>query len=345
MATEPVRYTKLPGRGLRRGDYAGAAFFAFSATRSRLWLGPDHLLGVDHTLASEQYRRFYFRDIEAFVIRRTAARQIWNWVLVVLMAISAGPFAMVWYTDGDGGLLVVALVIAAFWTICLLVNTFRGPTCKTHIRTAVQTEMLPSLGRVKLARKILARLQPLIVAAQGEATPDELAAAPWMAAGSVPKHQQWNMPGAEKPLRPERGWLHLWLFGALILEAILVAVSLGTFHQAMAVLSLLAMLAGCILSLVAVIRQRGTTIPQPVRILAGLTLGSFVLKCAAWFVLMIIFAINHPGATVVTGLEIVDEPGFGWVSGISAGLSAVLGVTGLALLLGHFRRPPNQTAA
>jgi len=165
-----------------------------------------------------------------------------------------------------------------------------------------------------------------------------------MAAGSTPKYQQWNMPGAEKPLRPERGGLHLWLFGALILEAVFVAISLGSFHQLMAVFSLLAVLAGCILSLVAVIRQRGTTIPQPVRVLAGLALGSFVLKFAAWFVLMVIFSISHPGETVVTGLEIVEEPGFGWVSGISAGLSAVLGVTGIALLLGHFRRPPNQTA-
>src|ERR1700690_2887131 len=36
--------------------------------RKRLWLGPDHILLVSSKVLSEEYRRFYFADIEALVV-------------------------------------------------------------------------------------------------------------------------------------------------------------------------------------------------------------------------------------------------------------------------------------
>ena len=212
MARTPNPYTKLPGRGLRR------VAVAISATRCRLWLAADHLLAVDFTIASEDYRRFYFRDIEAFVIRRTARRQVWNWVFLVLILLTAGPFSIgVAHRRASGGFLIAALSIAAFWLAFILINTLRGATCQTHIRTAVQFEQLPSLGRLPVARKVLARLQPLIVAAQGAATPEELAAAPWMAAVQAKRRLAARRSG-------DKGRLHSALFALLIAEAILTGV-------------------------------------------------------------------------------------------------------------------------
>jgi hypothetical protein len=173
MARTPNPYTKLGGRGWRR------LAFGLSGSRCQLWLGPDHLLAVDYTISTEEYRRFYFRDIEAIVIRRTAERQIWNWVMAVLALLTAGPFFAGWLSERSSGLLITALVFAVFWLVFIAINTLRGPTCRTHIRTAVQTEHLPSLNRLSAARKALARLRPLIVAAQGEATVEQMAAAPW----------------------------------------------------------------------------------------------------------------------------------------------------------------------
>ena len=49
--------------------------------RKRLWLGPDHILMVRSHVLSEEYRRFYFADIEALVVAevefpdRTACRK------------------------------------------------------------------------------------------------------------------------------------------------------------------------------------------------------------------------------------------------------------------------------
>ncbi|MDR3401798.1 MAG: hypothetical protein P4L99_04790 [Chthoniobacter sp.] len=175
MARPPNPYKKLGGRGIRR------VAFGVTATRCQLWLAEDHLLAVDATLASEEYRRFYYRDIEAFIIRRTVGRMIWNWVLGILTLVTVVPIAAFYFSDRSVGALVAVLGTAAFWLVLILVNNLRGATCQTHIRTAAQVEQLPSLARIPATRKALARLRPLIVAAQGEATPEELVASPWMA--------------------------------------------------------------------------------------------------------------------------------------------------------------------
>jgi hypothetical protein len=176
MAEKAHPYKKLPGRGMR------SSFGFIGVTRCSLWLGEDHLLAVDATIGSEEYRRFYFRDIEAFIIRRTAKRQIVNWVLTALALLTAGPFLLAWSSDRSAGPLVGAIGCALFWLLFILINTLRGATCQTHIRTAAQVEELPSLNRVPVARKTLARMQPQIISAQGHATPEELVAAPWIAA-------------------------------------------------------------------------------------------------------------------------------------------------------------------
>ncbi|MEP6672654.1 MAG: hypothetical protein ABJF10_26050, partial [Chthoniobacter sp.] len=126
-------------------------------------------------------RRFYYRDIEAFIIRRTAGRQIANWVLGVLLLLTAGPLIAAYFSERNVGVLYSAIGATLFWGLFVVINTARGGTCQTHIRTAAQVEQLPSLARIPAARKALARLQPLIIAAQGQATPEELAAAPWIA--------------------------------------------------------------------------------------------------------------------------------------------------------------------
>jgi hypothetical protein len=178
MARAANPYTKLARRGLRR------VAFGLTATRCQLWLGADHLLAVDSTIATEEYRRFYFRDIEAIVIRCTADRKVWNWIMGVLAVMTVAPFFIGWRSNGITGLLVTSICLTIFWSVFIAINSLRGATCQTHIRTAAQTEQLPSLGRLPVARKALARLQPLILAAQGEAPREELAAAPWMAPDS-----------------------------------------------------------------------------------------------------------------------------------------------------------------
>ncbi len=63
----------------------------------------------------------------------------------------------------------VACTIAAGICFLLAAASFlRGPTCRCTLSTAVQTQDLPSLNRVRTARKVLARIRPFIEAAQRE---------------------------------------------------------------------------------------------------------------------------------------------------------------------------------
>jgi hypothetical protein len=144
-------------------------------TMCSLWLGSDHLLSIRSAGFQERYKRFYFRDIQALTIRNTRRRLVWNAVLGCLTALA---LAVVLYATASnkyplaGGLSSLVLVFG----IPLLVNNLLGPTCACQIRTAVQTEDLPSLNRIRKTRRVLDRIRPLIAEAQGLLTPEEVAA-------------------------------------------------------------------------------------------------------------------------------------------------------------------------
>ena len=322
MARPPNPYTKLPGRGLRK------TAFALSATRCRLWLAADHLLSVDFTVASEEYRRFYFRDIEAFIIRRTAQRQIWNWVLLALALLTAGPLLAGWSYDRENtALLISAAGAAAFWALLILINTLRGPTCRVHVRTAVQCEPLFSLGRLPTARKVLARVRPLIAAAQSAATPEEFAAAPWIAASA-----------AAAPVRPAHAALHISVFALLLLDAALTGLFFALTHRALTAPGMLATLAGFLACIIALMRMGGTDLPAGLRTLTKLALGYYIVESIAGFIFTILYSVEHPGKAVVSGLEIIEVPGFTATALVSAVLAAILGGLGLARAVSFFRQ-------
>src|SRR5438105_2031626 len=153
----------------RRRSQAGLV--VFSPARSSLWLGKDHLLGIDTTGYTETYKRFYFRDIQAIIIRRT--NRLRNWSLG--LGVPAGLFAL--FAAVASREVVVASIlgtVAGLFLLAALLNVAAGPTCVCHLRTAVQTEELPSLNRLRRTRKVLNRLRPFIVEAQGQLAPEDI---------------------------------------------------------------------------------------------------------------------------------------------------------------------------
>ena len=158
-------YRRLPGRG-------GQLVFNVI-----LYQGPDHLLQVLSTGFNETYKRFYYRDIQAITLRKTHLGKVWNGVWGVLAAL----LALAAYFAG-GAAAVVFGILAGVFLVLLGINLVFGPTVTSHLRTAVQVEKLPSLGRLRSARSTLRILNPLIASAQGrfpaEVVKDESAAGP-----------------------------------------------------------------------------------------------------------------------------------------------------------------------
>ena len=158
MAAAPTTYRRLPGRG-------GAAFLQF-----RLYLGPDHLLLVSSNGYSEDYHRLSYRDIQAITVRTTITGRIWTGFAACLVLGSAA----IGLQMEDAGAIIAWLIVAGIFLGLLALNLFSGPTCRCEIKTAVQTRPLPSLGRLRRARRVLTELRSIIAAAQESMTPEEL---------------------------------------------------------------------------------------------------------------------------------------------------------------------------
>lgn len=155
-------YVKLPGRGVR-GRIA-------SATYTSLWMGADHLMQVVGTRFSEDYKRFYFKDIKAIIIRRTRAWATTSWILLGIAVLFMGIFGALAANAGRSdreGFLITGGCIAGFFLFIAAINLLLGPTCVCHLRTPVQEEELPSLKRLRTARKALQRIRVAVEAVQG----------------------------------------------------------------------------------------------------------------------------------------------------------------------------------
>ena len=173
---------------------------AVTIPRVSLWLGSDHLLYVEQLGFEEKYKRFYFRDIQAITIVPSSRRTIWNAIFIVPLAIVlAGLVICLTQPDILPGVIVFS-IFAAVFLIPTVINNVLGPACVCQLRTAVQTEWMASLSRVKRTRKVLDRIRPLIAAAQGQLTPEEIAVQMQAAAGTEAAAPPVISPGAPQAM-------------------------------------------------------------------------------------------------------------------------------------------------
>jgi len=168
------------------GARSRSAFALAFTSRSSLWLGRDHLLCIDTNGYTETYKRFYFRDIQAFTLVATNRRKVWNGVLLVPIVICLAGLANSLFSlpRQDEVVIVAWMVFTGLFAVPLLINNILGPACTCYLRTAVQIEELPSLNRLRRAHKVLARIRPFVIAAQGGMSPEEISSRMRAAAGS-----------------------------------------------------------------------------------------------------------------------------------------------------------------
>jgi hypothetical protein len=131
-------------------------------------MGKDHLLSISEGPYSEEYKRFYFRDIQAITVCITRRLEIWN---VALSLLALATFGILQTFTSNTVAIAVSLGV---FGVPLLVNNIRGTTCVVYLRTLVQTEELSSLNRLGKAHRILDRIRPLISTAQGRLTTEEI---------------------------------------------------------------------------------------------------------------------------------------------------------------------------
>jgi hypothetical protein len=241
-------------------------------------MGDDHILAVESNGFSEDYKRFYFSDIQAIITRRTRRGATWSIVLALILGCSlmGGLFlekepARIFFWIFSGVLLVT-----------LFTNILRGPTCICHIVTAVQEDQLPSLNRLRVARKVIGKLRLAIERVQGTFTPEEVnidqpegIPHPTRSADRL-RHSR----ARGQRIRHDGGALHRMAFAFLLLDGILIGAELLYHSMVITGVSSVLTLIYCILIVIALVRQVESDIPGAVRKMTWASLG-FV--CVSYF--------------------------------------------------------------
>jgi hypothetical protein len=153
MEQTPQTYRKLPGA--RRTPLRKAT----------LWLAGDHILSVDSHRFSEEYKRYYFKDIQAIIVtnRSTAMGKATDLIVAIVLALLA---LAAWRLQSSATAIAVGVMLLQF-----LIFKSLGPLCYCQLITAVSRDKLPSLHRLRTAEKVLRIIGPLIEQAQREPAP------------------------------------------------------------------------------------------------------------------------------------------------------------------------------
>ena len=240
-----------------------------------LWQGEDHILSIDSRFGIENYKRFYFADIQSIIVHKTDSGKTQNGILCLILSV----FVLMAFTL-EGGLARLGGIMAGCFVVFLAVNWFRGPTCVTHLRTAVQNEKLPSLDRLHTAQKVMDHLRSIIENVQGPLTGESLNQ-------NFVKQQKPGSGGMTstsssqtlKSLRSESGLAHFFLFSLMLLDGLLILIN-AQFHMVTLTLLGMAIYMGVgICIIIALVKQRGSDIPKA---LGNLTWVGLVYVCVSF---------------------------------------------------------------
>ena len=280
MAPKAIEYHKLPGskKGFLIGKYT-------------LWQGSDHLLQIFSRVGVEEYKRFYFNDIQAVVTRKTAIGTIQNIVMGCLVLIFMLP--AVYF---DGGWSLFYAIVAAAMLFLLLVGLLKGPTCETKLMTAVQTKKLHTLHRQKNTSNVMDRLGVHIHRTQGTLKREALNKIPTRSSKNANTFRQASPHSSKRPAHHnEKGRAHMGLFLLLLLDGVLVSLGFFFTHVILTLVSSIASLGMGIFVIVALVKQHDSHIGGPLKAITWASLGFVCINFAAGYVTSIVLAMQNPG--------------------------------------------------
>ncbi len=240
--TAATPYKRLPGS-------AGLIF------RQRLWLGPDHLLLVSSNVLAQEYRRFYFSDIQGLVIAEVENPA--RFYGLVLAAIAAA-FTL--------GLLVadhyIWAVLCGLTGTGLLIFGLTRPLVQCALKTRVSTQHLSTLKSVEAAQKFSRALRTEIEKYQGPLP------AEWLAA-----HPHVDGPTVPPALHPYKGGMHYAAFAAMFAVASLTPLRLNSHGGAIANVLAGTHIGMVLCAVIAAVKQHGSTISRVARAAIALALA------------------------------------------------------------------------
>lgn len=326
MPEKIKEYIKLQGRGVKRGG-----FFSILGIRARLWMGKEHLLYVYNKRFEEEYKRFYYKDIQAIIIHKNNRARTWN----IIFGILAVTFAL-WRTE--------LLPLTGFFLLLMLINWLRGPTCVCTLQTAVSKEELPSLSRLRNAEKAVKRLRPLIERAQGRLSEEEITVKAAEATQNIISGRNTVARSAKitSQTRHYNGNFHKGLFYVLILDGILTSFGFFYNHIALTFFGTVIFSVLGILTVMALVKQKGFRIKESLKYLTWSVAGYAIAAGMACYIIAIAAIIDSGDINALQDLPAYlrvfstispfDNAFLWWTYIISIIYSFSTGIAGLFLL-------------
>jgi hypothetical protein len=314
MSKESRPYRRLSGPGF--------------LTPHRLYTGADHLLSITATSFSEDYMRFYYKDIQSIILRKTIKGKLFNLLLATFLVIFLLSALRV-----HGGWAGFFFVLTGLFFLLLIINWLRGPTCTCHIMTPIQTVILPALRRISKAKKALARLRPLIEGVQGVLSEESL---PEIRQEVLSPHIKTQ----QKAIKHEHGNFHVILFALFAVSGLFIGI--GIFYQSIVIslMSGLVVLSATILLIVSLVKQTGSDLSVSLKTITWLTTGYLFIVYLSSYVVSIYAMVKNPGIGnnewgLIKNISILSPMDYPWLMRLSIFClcsALILGISGLVLI-------------
>jgi hypothetical protein len=276
MPSTLKEYTRLPGKKKN-----------FLIGYYELWLGYDHLLYIFSRFGIEDYKRFYFKDIQSVITRKTATGKIQNLILSIFCILF---LLMALYLKGGWSIFNWSMV--GLMTIFLMINWLRGPTCVSHLHTAVQTEKLHSLYRLKTTKKVMNRLRLLVEQAQGKLAREDIrekgVKASTVVRSPVQKSRT-DLPTGQDGIR-----VHQILFSLLILDALVTNLDFFYNYVTITLFGTIISMAACVLVIIAIVRQHGSNLKSSLRMTTWTALVYLCINIFIGYIFYFVVAFRNP---------------------------------------------------
>lgn len=269
MSDKDISYKKLKGPGL--------------LSTNRLYTGPDHLLSSNSSFFSETYLRFYYKDIQAIINRKTITGKIFNIIFIVGLVLFLIPSFLF-----SGGWAAFFFLGASVFFILLLINLIKGSTSICHLQTPVQTARLAAIRRIKSAEKAISRLKPLIENSQGVLVKKDIQDV------KQGKKLDTSFIKPDKPLIHEDGQYHLALFSLLAVSALFIILDIFHPHIFLSILAGIINLIMAIVLIIALRKQTRSNLYKNIKIMTWSIIGYLGLKYFSSYLLLIFITIQNP---------------------------------------------------
>jgi hypothetical protein len=330
MPEKRTEYKRLPGQKKN-----------FLVGKYTLWLAADHVLHIYGRFGFEDYKRFYFADIQAITVQKTAGGWIQNLVFGILAAVF-GIFFM--WADGYGKIFPGIMTVALF--LGMVLNWLRGPTCKTTLQTAVQTEALLSLHRLRTALRVMDRLKDLIHRVQGPLNAEVYGRLPASVRKTTPTPAaRRNKQKADTDLRNEAGRAHLILYALLLFNGLLLVLHASLHDITITLIGMFVSMGIAIVTIIALIKQSGSNISRGLRILTWTTLGYICVTFFLGYIVGMAVAFENPAMAANqwellkrwTAMSLLENPLIATLNIITLTGAFGLGIPGLLMLNHHLK--------